>query len=120
MVKKYHMRNSCIKQTSSRSGHAKQQDVQQTSHQIQVAEEQRVHDNGIMRTTKQDGDEDSFESTEVSVLRQPNLAMKFRRSVKRHLPKSTSRRIKQKVTNNTKHGIRSAQKQRRNSPESLR
>ena len=35
--------------------------------QIQVAEEQRVHDNGVqMMNTKQDGDEDSFESTEVS------------------------------------------------------
>ena len=68
MVKKYHMRNSSIKQTLSRSGHAKQQEVQQTTHQIQVAEEQRVHDNGVeVRTTKQDGDEDSFESTEVSV-----------------------------------------------------
>ena len=45
---------------------AKQQEVQ-TTHQVQVAEEQRVHDNGVeMRTTKQDGDEDSFESTEVS------------------------------------------------------
>ena len=42
------------------------EEVQETFHQIQVAEEQRVHDNGIMRTTKQDGDEDSFESTEVS------------------------------------------------------
>ena len=68
MVNKYHMRNSSIKQTLSRSGHAKQQEVQQTTHQIQVAEEQRVHDNGVeVRTTKQDGDEDSFESTEVSV-----------------------------------------------------
>ena len=44
------------------------EEVQQTIHQIQVAEDQRVHDNGIeMRTTKQDGDEDSFaECTEVS------------------------------------------------------
>ena len=68
MVKKYHMRNSSIKQTLSRSGHAKQQEVQQTAHQIQVAEGQRVHDNGVeARTTKQDGDEDSFESTEFSV-----------------------------------------------------
>ena len=50
-----------------RSGHAKQQEVQQTTHQIQVAKEQSVHDNGVeMRTTKQDGDEDSFESTDVS------------------------------------------------------
>ena len=41
--------------------------VQQTVHQIQVAEEQRVHDNGVeMRTTKQVGDEDIFESREVS------------------------------------------------------
>ena len=32
---------------------AKQQEAQQTTHQIQVAEEQRVHDNGVaMRTTK--------------------------------------------------------------------
>ena len=39
----------------------------QQTHQIQVAEEQRVQDTGVeMRTTKQDGDEDSFESTEVS------------------------------------------------------
>ena len=52
MVKKYHTRNSSIKQTLSRSGHAKQQEVQQTTHQIQVAEEQRVHDNGVeMRAT---------------------------------------------------------------------
>ena len=34
-VKKCHMRNSSTRQTSSRSGHAKQQEVQQTSHQIQ-------------------------------------------------------------------------------------
>ena len=68
MVKKYHMRNSSIKQTLSRSDHAKQQELQQTTHQIQVAEEQIVHDNGVkMRATKQDGDEDSLESTEVSV-----------------------------------------------------
>ena len=68
MVKKYHMRNSSVKQTLSRSGYAKQQEVQQITHQIQVAEEQRVHDNGVeVRTRKQDGDEDSFESTEVSV-----------------------------------------------------
>ena len=67
MVKKYHMRNSSIKQTLSRSGHAKQQEVQQTTHQIQFAEEQRVHDNGVeMVIMKQDGDKDSFESTEVS------------------------------------------------------
>ena len=39
---------------------AKQQEVQQTTHQIEVAEEQRVHDIGIVRTTTQDGDEDSF------------------------------------------------------------
>ena len=66
MMKKYHMRDSSIKQTLSRSGRAKQQEVQQTTHQIQVAGEQRVHDNGIIRTTTQDGDEDSFEITEVS------------------------------------------------------
>ena len=42
------------------------EEVQETFHQIQVTEEHRVHDNGIMRTTKQDGDEDSFESTEIS------------------------------------------------------
>ena len=67
MVKKGHMTNSSIKQTLSRSGHAKPQEVQQTTHQIQATEEQRVHDNGVeMVTTKQDGDEDSFESTEVS------------------------------------------------------
>ena len=34
--------------------------VQQATHQIQVAEDQRVQDNGFVRTTKQDGDEDSF------------------------------------------------------------
>ena len=46
---------------------AKQHEVQQITHQIQVPEEQRVHDNGVeMRTTMQDGDEDCFESTEVS------------------------------------------------------
>ena len=39
---------------------AKQQKMQQNTRHIQVAEEQRVHDNGVeMRTTKQDGDEDS-------------------------------------------------------------
>ena len=60
--------NSSIKQTLRRSGHTKQQEAQQTTHQIQVAKEQSVHDNGVeMRTTKQDGDEDNFESTEVSV-----------------------------------------------------
>ena len=65
-VEKYHGRNS-IKQTLSRSGHAKPHEVQQTAHQIHVTEEQRVHDNGVeMVTTKQDGDADSFESTEVS------------------------------------------------------
>ena len=51
-----------------------------------------------MRNTKQDGDEDTFESTEVSA--------KFRRSVKEHLPRSTSRRSEQEVTNNTKHAQR--------------
>ena len=35
MLKMYHMRNSSIRQTLSRSGLAKQQEVQQTSHQIQ-------------------------------------------------------------------------------------
>ena len=66
MVKKCRMRNNSIKQTLSRSGHAKQQEVHRTSHQVRATEEQKVHDNGIMRTTKQDGDEDSFESTEIS------------------------------------------------------
>ena len=32
MVKKCHMRNSSIRQTLSRHGHAKPQEVQQTSH----------------------------------------------------------------------------------------
>ena len=41
--------------------------------------------------------------------RQPNLAMKFRRSMKGHLNRSTSRRNEQEATNNTKHGIRSAE-----------
>ena len=68
MVKKDHMRNSSIKKTLSRCGHAEQQEVQQTTHLIQVAEQQRAHDNGVeVRTTKQDGNEASFESTEVSV-----------------------------------------------------
>ena len=48
-------------------GAVSNEEVQETIHQIQVAEEQRVHDNGVeTRTTKQDGEEDSFESTEVS------------------------------------------------------
>ena len=65
---KYHLRNSSFKQTLSRSGRAKQQEVQQTAHQIQVAGGQRVRENGVeVRTMKQDGDEDSFGSTEVSV-----------------------------------------------------
>ena len=37
--------------------------------------------------------------------RQPNLAMKFRG----HFNRSTSRRNEQEATNNTKHGIRSAE-----------
>ena len=41
--------------------------------------------------------------------RQQNIAMKFRRSVKGRCARSTSRRIEQEVTNNTKHGIRSAE-----------
>ena len=68
MVKKYHMRNNSAKQTLSRSGHAKQQGVQQTTHQIQVAEGQRVKDNGVeVMCTRQVGDEHRFESTEVSL-----------------------------------------------------
>ena len=106
------MSNS-IKQTLSRSGLAKQK-VQQTTRQIQATGEQRVHDFGVeMVTTKQDGDEDSFESTEVQRRRQPNLAMKFRWSVKRHLPAITSRRSEQEVTNNMKYGIRSAESDER-------
>ena len=67
MVKKCHMRNSSIMQTLSRSGHAKPQEVQRISHQIQATQEWRVHDNGVeMVTTKPDGDEDSFASTDVS------------------------------------------------------
>ena len=56
-----------IKRTLSRSGHAKPQEAQQNTHQIQATEEQRVHDNGVeMVTTKQYGDDNSCESTEVS------------------------------------------------------
>ena len=56
-----------IKRTLSRRGHAKPQEAQQNTHQIQATEEQRVHDNGVdMVTTKQYGDDKSCESTEVS------------------------------------------------------
>ena len=60
MVKTCHMRNSSIKQTSSR------------------------------RTWPRNN------------RKQPNLARKFRRSVKGQLPRSTSRRSEQEATNNTK------------------
>ena len=46
--------------TSMKQTRFRNEKVQQTFHQIQVAEDQRVQDNGIVRTTKQDGDEDSF------------------------------------------------------------
>ena len=45
--------------------------------------------------------------------RQQNLATKFRRSVKGHFPKSTSRRSEQQVTNNTKHAQRATNEQSR-------
>ena len=41
--------------------------------------------------------------------RQPNLALKFRLSAKGHLPRSTSRRNEQEATDDTKHGVRSAE-----------
>ena len=67
MVKNCHEEQEHQADVESKDMAAKQQELQQTTHQIQVAEEQRVHDNGVeMRTTKQVGDEDSFESTEVS------------------------------------------------------
>ena len=45
--------------------------------------------------------------------RQQNLATKFRRSVKERLPRSTSRRCEQEVTNNTKHAQRATNEQSR-------
>ena len=64
-----------------------------------IAEEPRVHDNGVeMRNTKQDGDEDSFESTAVSAKKAKNLAMKFsRRSVKEHFPEEPSEGTSKKL-----------------------
>ena len=64
-----------------------------------IAEEQRVHDNGVeMRNTKQDGDEDSFESTEVLSEEGNRISQRiFGRSVMEHLPRSTSRRGEQEV-----------------------
>ena len=40
---------------------------------------------------------------------QQNLAMNFRRFVKGHIPRSTIRGNEQEATDNTKHGIRSAE-----------
>ena len=93
MVKKCHMRNSTIKQTLSRSGHATRQ---QTTHQIQATGEQRVHDNGVeMVTTKQDGDEDSFESTEVSA----SKATESRNEVQKVSEKTPSQNHQKRATN---------------------
>ena len=67
------------------------EEVQQTFRQIQVAEEQRVHDNGVqMRTTKQDGDEDSFESTEVSVWKATESRDKVQKISEGDIPEAPS------------------------------
>ena len=55
-----------------------------------------------MVTTKQDGDEDSFEYRSLSV----EKATESRNEVQKV---SEDTRIEQEVTNNTKHGIRSAE-----------
>ena len=49
MVKKCHEEQQHQADIESKNMAAKQQELQQTTHQIQVAEEQRVHDNGVSR-----------------------------------------------------------------------
>ena len=68
---------------------AKQHNKQQNTHYIQVAEEQRVHDNGVeMRTTKEDGDEDSLEGTGASAQKATESRNEVHsRSVKGHFPR---------------------------------
>ena len=114
------MRNSSIKQTLSRSGHAKPQEVQQTTHEIQATREQRVHDNGEMVTTKQDGDEDGFESTEVSA----SKATESRNEVQKVSEKtpSQSHQQKERARSHKQHEVRNqkCRERRTNSPESLR
>ena len=86
MVKKCHMRNSSIKQTLSRRKYTSDSSCRRAE------------------TTQQDGDEDSSESTEVSAWKET-----VSRNEDQKVTKSTSRRNEQEATENTKHGIRSAE-----------
>ena len=62
-----------------------------------------------MVTTKQDGHEDVFESKEVSASKATESRNEVQKVSEGHLPRSTSRRCEQEDTDNTKHGIRSAE-----------
>ena len=106
MVKKCHMKSSCIKQTLSRS---------------EATEEQRVHNNGLeMVTTKKDGDEDSFESTQVSA----SKATQSRNEVQKVTEKTPSqnRQLQERARSHKQHevGNQKRRERRTNSPESLR
>ena len=62
---------------------------------------QRVHDNGIMRTPTQDGDEKSFESTEVSAYKATESRDEVQKISER---KPTQKhRNEQEVTNKTRN-----------------
>ena len=117
MVKKCHMRIS-IKQALS---HAKRQEVLRSSHQTQATVEQRVHDNGVeMVTTKQDGDEDSFESTEVLASKATESCNEVQKvSEGTH---SQNHRQKYRAKSRTQHKVRNQDRRERrtNNPESLR
>ena len=95
---------------------AKQQEVQQTTHQIQVADVNGVE----MRTTNQDGDEDSFESTEVSAWKATESGNEVQKVSEgtlsqKHQQKERARSYRQHEARNQK-----CKGRRTNSPESLR
>ena len=97
MVKKCHMRNSSIRRTLSRSGHVK------------------LHDNGVeARTTKQDGDEDSLESTEVSAKQATESRNEVQKVSEDTFPEAPAEEASQKARNQKRRGRRT------NSSESLR
>ena len=88
--------------------------VQLITHQIQVAEEQRVHDNGVeMRTTKQDGDEDSFESTEVSAWKTTESRNEVQKVSEKTLSQNHQQKERARSHNNTKYGIKRAESDER-------
>ena len=86
------------------------EEVQQTAHQIQVAKEQRIQDNGVeIRTTKQDGDEDSFKSTEVSVWKSTESRDDVQMSSEDTFPEAPAEESSKKSQTTRSNGIRSAE-----------